>query len=262
MLYPDKSKAPTQSVHELSPWIDLRVPPKNVKMPEIEEQKGRRFLKTHLPLNAIPYYKNVKYVYVARAGLDMFMSLFNHYKNANEIWYGLLNGPGLVGDKIPQCPEDIHEAYADWVSKGWPSLPKDIETQGYPFWSVLQSIKSYWDFKDLPNIAFIHYANMLKDLKGELKKLAKYLEIEISDKDLENAVAHCGFESMKKDGDKMAPLGGVIFKGGGKTFINKGTNGRWKGVLSEKEIEAWQKRLKELPDDCAKFMETGEYPAN
>jgi aryl sulfotransferase len=40
------------SVAELSPWLDLRVPPKEVKLPAVEAQTHRRFIKTHLPLDA------------------------------------------------------------------------------------------------------------------------------------------------------------------------------------------------------------------
>jgi hypothetical protein len=35
------------AVAELSPWMDLRVPPKQVKLPLVEAQSHRRFLKTH-----------------------------------------------------------------------------------------------------------------------------------------------------------------------------------------------------------------------
>src|SRR3546814_1780983 len=42
-------------VVELSPWLDLRVPPKEVKLPEVEKQTHRRFLKTHLPVDALVF---------------------------------------------------------------------------------------------------------------------------------------------------------------------------------------------------------------
>lgn len=72
LLFPDEKKAPGP-MPELSPWVDLRVPERKAKMERIEAQKHRRFLKTHLPLDALPYHKNVKYVYVVRSGLDIFM---------------------------------------------------------------------------------------------------------------------------------------------------------------------------------------------
>jgi hypothetical protein len=45
LLGPD----PTLEVAEMSPWLDLRVPHKSVKLPMVEAQTHRRFLKTHLP---------------------------------------------------------------------------------------------------------------------------------------------------------------------------------------------------------------------
>src|SRR3954468_4490223 len=41
------------NVSEMSPWLDLRVPPKEVKLPIVEAQSHRRFLKTHLPVDAL-----------------------------------------------------------------------------------------------------------------------------------------------------------------------------------------------------------------
>lgn len=40
-------------VAEMSPWMDLRVPPKPVKLAAVEAQTHRRFLKTHLPVDAL-----------------------------------------------------------------------------------------------------------------------------------------------------------------------------------------------------------------
>src|SRR4249920_522919 len=42
---------PKLEVAEMSPWLDLRVPPKQVKLPLVEAQTHRRFLKTHLPVD-------------------------------------------------------------------------------------------------------------------------------------------------------------------------------------------------------------------
>jgi hypothetical protein len=44
---------PELEVAEMSPWMDLRVPPKEVKLPLVEAQVHRRFMKTHLPVDAL-----------------------------------------------------------------------------------------------------------------------------------------------------------------------------------------------------------------
>ena len=62
---------PSRAVAEMSPWLDLRVPPKEVKLPEVEAQTHRRFLKTHLSVDALVYSPNAKYVYIGRDGRDV-----------------------------------------------------------------------------------------------------------------------------------------------------------------------------------------------
>jgi aryl sulfotransferase len=48
------------------------------------------------------------------------------------------------------------------------------------------------------------------------------------------------------------------FKGGGQTFIFKGTNGRWKDVLSAEELSLYEDaKRRTLPPDCAAWLESG-----
>jgi hypothetical protein len=58
-------------VAQISPWLDLRVPPKAVKLPVVEAQTHRRFLKTHLPVDALVFSPKAKYIYIGRDGRDV-----------------------------------------------------------------------------------------------------------------------------------------------------------------------------------------------
>jgi len=58
-------------VAEMSPGLDLRVPPKEVKLQAIETQTHRRFIKTHLPVDALVYSPKAKYIYIGRDGRDV-----------------------------------------------------------------------------------------------------------------------------------------------------------------------------------------------
>ena len=78
-------------VAEMSPWLDLRVPPKEVKLPLVEAQTHRRFLKTHLPVDALVFSEKAKYIYIGRDGRDVLWSMFNHHTTANDAWYEALN---------------------------------------------------------------------------------------------------------------------------------------------------------------------------
>src|SRR5918997_1778047 len=46
---------PDLEVAEISPWLDLRIPPKEIKLPMVEAQTHRRFLETHLPIDALVF---------------------------------------------------------------------------------------------------------------------------------------------------------------------------------------------------------------
>jgi len=48
---------------------------------------------------------------------------------------------------------------------------------------------------------------------------------------------------------------------GGSTFINKGTNGRWKDMLTEADLAKYAAKVEEkLSPACARWLETGELP--
>ena len=103
-------------VAEMSPWMDLRIPPKEVKLPEVEAQTHRRFMKTHLPVDALVYSPLAKYIYIGRDGRDVVWSMYNHHANANDIWYGALNDtPGRVGPPIEKPVDDVRLYFQEWL---------------------------------------------------------------------------------------------------------------------------------------------------
>jgi aryl sulfotransferase len=53
----------------------------------------------------------------------------------------------------------------------------------------------------------------------------------------------------------------LIFDGGGSSFVNKGTNGRWKEALSPEEVAKCDEvAAKNLTPDCADWLRTGQMP--
>jgi len=65
---------------------------------------------------------------------------------------------------------------------------------------------------------------------------------------------------MKSNATLSTPLGGDMFAGGATSFVNKGTNQRWKDTLSETDVAVYEARaLKELGSECAHWLATGEF---
>jgi len=63
---------------------------------------------------------------------------------------------------------------------------------------------------------------------------------------------------MKAHAETVTPLGGALWNGGAKTFINKGTNGRWRDVLTPADIAAYEQRARaELGAECAGWLANG-----
>lgn len=240
---------PDISVAEMSPWVDLRVPPKDVKLPLLEAQTHRRFMKTHLPVDAIRFCPKARYLYIGRDGRDVVWSMYNHHVNANQTWYDALNDtPGRVGPPIEPPPDDIRQYWREWLDR-----------DGHPFWPFWENIRSWWAVRDLPNVKFIHFANLKHDMAREIRAIATFLDIPIKESRWEAILNHCSFEWMKKNATKSVPLGGAFWDAGAEVFINKGVNGRWSDTLSPEEVAAYQTRSRtELGDECAHWLATGE----
>jgi aryl sulfotransferase len=240
---------PDLDTQSMSPWIDFRVPPNEVKLAAMEAQTHRRFVKTHLPVEALVYSSKAKYIYIGRDGRDVVWSLHNHHSNGNQVMYDALNKtPGLIGPPLSPPPADIREYWHDWLEK-----------DGYPYWSFWENVRSWWAIRNLPNILLVHFEVLRRQMPEEIRRIAAFLEIPIDETKWDQIVEHCTFDWMRQHGEKVAPMGGAAWNGGAKTFINKGTNGRWRDTLTAEESAQYERRaLTELGLECARWLATGE----
>ena len=236
---------PNLAVAEMSPWLDLRVPPKDVKLPLVEAQTHRRILKTHLPVDALVYSPKAKYIYIGRDGRDVMWSMYNHHANGNQAYYEALNDtPGRVGPPLLPPPADIRQYWQEWMDK-----------DGYPFWSFWGNIRSWWQIRELPNLLLIHFNDLKRDMPGEMRRIARFLDIPIDETKWPDIVEYCTFDWMKQNATKSVPLGGAFWDGGAETFINKGVNGRWVDTLTAADAAEYEARtVRELGPECARWL--------
>lgn len=236
---------PDLEVAEMSPWLDLRVPPKAVKLPLVEAQIHRRFLKTHLPVDALVYSPKAKYIYIGRDGRDVLWSLYNHYVNGNQAMYAALNDtPGRVGPPFTPLSVDIRECWCDWMEK-----------DGYPFWPFWENIRSWWRIRELPNLLLIHFNDLKRDMEGEMRRIARFLDIPINEARWPDIIKYCSFDWMKNNATKSVPMSGAFWDEGAKVFINKGVNGRWMDTLTADDSAQYEARaVSELGLECARWL--------
>ncbi len=112
--------------------------------------------------------------------------------------------------------------------------------------------------RDLANVKLIHFADLKRDLPGQIRSIPAFLDIDVAPNTMAAILLHCSFSYMKENASASVPLGGAFWEGGAKTFIYKGTNGRWREQLGRDVSERYLARAeRELGHDCARWLAHG-----
>jgi aryl sulfotransferase len=199
-------------------------------------------------------FDDARYIVVGRDGRDVFMSMVNHWDKMRRGLITLLSEtrePGVP--EFPQWHGDVHAFFDSFISQG--SFP--WEGDGAPWWSHFHHCASWWDLRHAPNVLFVHYNDLLADLEGEMRRIAAFCGIEVSEELWPQVVERCCLDEMRKDASKSQAMD-LGFVGGADSFFYKGSNGRWRGVLTDEELERYERRVAEvLSAEAAQWLEHG-----
>ena len=246
---------PPKPLAEISPWFDMRMAPVEEIIEKYNAQNHRRFIKTHTALDGLPYFENVTYLFCGRDPRDVFISMQNHGKNQN-IPYLMekLLALGITPPPPPTLPDDLNERFQLWLTQ--PAFP--WEQDGFPYWSVFAHTNTFWRYRELPNIHFLHYADLKQDLDGQMRRLAALLDIEVPEKKWADLVAAASFDSMKKNADNIAPDTDHQAWKSNAGFFNRGANEQWREELTPESLELYaQIRDRRAPGELGVWLELG-----
>jgi aryl sulfotransferase len=176
-------------------------------------------------------------------------SLYTHHAHANAEWYEALNNtPGRVGPAIAPSPRDIRQYWQEWLAH-----------DGYPFWSLWENIRTWWAIRQLPNVLWRHFAHLRRDMPGQMRQIAAFLDIAIDETRWDTILEYCSFTWMKQHATKSVPLGGAFWDAGAQVFMHQGVNWRWRETFTAEEVGAYDARaVRELGPACARWLATGE----
>jgi aryl sulfotransferase len=235
-------------VVDIGLWIESPLIPLEAVLRRLETQTHRRFLKTHLPFDALPYSTNVKYVFIGRDGRDVLWSLFEHHSRYTERLYTALNRQANdLGSRFPRPAPDVRSYFFQW-----------LERDGFPYHSFWDVIRSWWCASSLSNVKLIHFNDLRADLQRQIASIAQFLELDVPENSWPSIFRHCSFDYMKAHADSLSSTLEFLFEGGARHFINKGINGRWREALSADEINAYEHiASRELGTDCSQWLATG-----
>lgn len=248
-----------RAIMDICPWIDQRFAmPIETVIGRIEAQEHRRFVKSHLPLDGLPFYDAVKYIHVVRDGRDVAFSFHNHMAGFNSTAIDKLDKAGLedelIGRPYPRVLEDPADFFHRWITEG--AIAGHEE--GLPNLSFFQFERTWWEARGRPNVLFVHYSDMKRDLAAEMRRVADFLQIEVASEKWPALVDAADFDAMRRDGDVLLGNLKSLFREGSRTFLYKGTNGRWRGTAHEGDLALYDAKTGAMfSPACASWLADG-----
>ncbi|CAN5518392.1 sulfotransferase domain-containing protein [soil metagenome] len=243
----------------ISPWIDRRLPmPLKDVMDVIAAQGHRRAMKTHLPIDGLPLFDEVRYIHVARDGRDAVLSFHNHAMGFTDPTLAAFDAIGLADDTIarpyPRLPADPAAYFHQWLLTG----AIRGQTDGYQTVSYFELEKGFWDERRRENILFVHYCDLKADLEGEMRRVATFLSIDVPSATWPSLVEAARFETMKKEGSLLMPGATSQLAQGKDRFFNKGETGRWRDLFRDEDLTLYDAKLSAmLAPDCIEWLTRG-----
>ncbi|MBL4584606.1 MAG: sulfotransferase domain-containing protein, partial [Pseudomonadales bacterium] len=222
---------------------------------KLSAQTHRRFIKTHTPLDGLPYFDDVTYLCVGRDPRDAFISMQPHLKNMNPKSFVTMMGNATHEVVLPDMSEDdLGVRFQRWMSAS--GKPGERDDAGTP--SVMNFVSTFWQYRHLSNINFIHYNDLKTDLPKEMQRIANILNIEVPQEKWPELVAAATFENMKSKADNIAPDAEKNLWNNNSSFFNSGKSEQWRGLLSEEDIAVYHQQLKEhATPELAHWLEFG-----
>jgi aryl sulfotransferase len=195
-----------------------------------------RQFKTHLPIDYLPYHPEVKYLVVGRDMRDAYPSWHHHLLQTGEME-----------------EEDLHAFWQTWIEKGIEgNVPSGAQDTPHPHFAFYQS---WWQYQGLDNIHLVHFNDLLGNIQSEIERIADFLEIEVDTAAIDTVAQATTFSTMKENSKQLM--------GKARWLINKGTNGRWKKILTEEDLALYDRAKAEamgrgVSAECLKWIENGQ----
>jgi aryl sulfotransferase len=235
---------------QASPWLDIKTYTDEEMFDLLEAQKRRRYVKTHTPLDGLPWRESWTYITVFRHPLDAALSWRDHRRNLNrEHIFSLVAKASSAPTEPPPSP--------------LPTEPRDfltfwISNEDEPDGSSLGGLKDYansltvaWSRRSEPNVHLFHYSDLWQDLGGQVSRLAHILDVPL-DADRHAAIVEAvTLDSMRSRAEKTAPYGDTPIFNDPTSFFQEGGTRGWRSLLTPDEISTAERRLAELAGEEA-----------
>jgi hypothetical protein len=173
-----------------------------------------RIFKTHLVRRHLP--DQVRYIYIVRNLQDVAVSAYHHHCLVS----GMENDFGLYAEAF-------------------------IQEQVPMFGSWARHLESWWPHRNDPNVLFLRYEEMIRDIEGTVRRIAGFCNLPVDEAAMPRILERCSVAFMKQHTDKFDPR----FRrtsNGTDVFIRKGQTGEGATRLSPAQREKLGERVAAL----------------
>ena len=118
--------------------------------------------------------------------------------------------------------------------------------------------KTWWAHRRLPNITFVHYADLMADLDREMRRLSAFLGSPVDETHWPRLVGAASFSAMRENADNDAPGAHLGEWKSNMAFFRRARMGEWRTVLSEENQALYERLSSERLDSKLKaWLEGG-----
>jgi aryl sulfotransferase len=245
-----------RSLDLISPWLDMQIREIGDVIADLEAQQHRRFIKTHTPLDGLRYEAAVTYICVGRDPRDVAISWAHHSDNVNHEALFTARERAVGNEDLAEMYRDWEPAPTDSLARFWRWVDdsREGELRHVNLASTMHHLATFWEVREQPNVLLVHYADLRRDLEGEMRHIAQRLDIDIDEDRLPDLVAAAGFDTMRERADEIVPDSTQGILQNNRAFFHSGGNGQWKELLDEAGRHRYAERVKQLaPPDLIEW---------
>jgi len=213
-------------------WLDCGLRDQDKAVEVLNNQTARRCIKSHSPLDSIPFHPGVTYITVYRHPIDVHFSLEKHVAN-------------MSADVLQfMYPDRQGASFSRFLTE--PAT--DAGTDDLTLASLLHHYRSFSAWAHLPNVHFFHYADLRRNPTHMIRRYATAIGLAPGDRVIEEITAATSFSSMKQVTQNTKDSAGPSAFKDAAGFFHSATSNKWIGRLSDAEVAAY----------CLKFSEIAQ----
>ena len=237
-----------RSLDLISPWLEMQTHDISDVIADLEAQQHRRFIKSHTPLDGLPYEPAITYICVGRDPRDVAISWAHHQDNLNLEALFTARDRAVGNEDLAEMFRDWEPAPTDPLARFWSWV--DHSPQGelthVDLALTMHHLATFWEVRERPNVVLVHYADLQRDLEGEMRRIAQRLDIDIDEDRLPDLVAAAGFDTMRDRADEIAPDATDGILKSNRAFFRSGGSGQWRELLDDEGRRRYAERVKQL----------------